>query len=87
MGEVSDAAAEGLGLSLAIYLAAIGAVLVVLGTPIYLFTGPTQLENHGLAAYHAPPGTRLIPEIRPKAALALDLSDRSKPAATKIARR
>jgi hypothetical protein len=87
MGKVSDDADEGLGLSLAIYLAAIGAAILVLGTPVYFATKPTQLGNPGMAAYQAPAGTRLVPENRPKADLALDLSDGFNSAATKIARR
>jgi hypothetical protein len=85
MGKVSDDADEGLGLSLATYLTAIGAAILVLGTPIYFATGPTRLENPGMASYQAPGRTRLIPESGSKAAL--DLSDGSKSTATKIARR
>jgi hypothetical protein len=87
MGKVSDDADEGLGLSLATYLAAIGAAILVLGTSIYFATGPTRLENPGLAAYQPLGRIRLIPESMSKADVTLNLSDGSKPTATKITRR
>jgi hypothetical protein len=83
MATISNDPAEGLGLSLTIYVAAIAAAVVVLGTPIYFATKAVQHENPGLAAYRAPPGTRVIPEMKQNNDLALDLGERSKPAATK----
>ena len=85
MGIVSDNEDEGLGTSLAIYAAAISMVVLVFGTPIYLITGPTHIENPGMSAYQPPPRARLIPEIRPNDELAYDMR-RPKLVVTKIAR-
>jgi hypothetical protein len=87
MGKVSNDDAEGLGLSLTIYLAAIGAAVVVLSTPIYFATRATRLENPGVAAYQIPPRVRLIPEVSAKAYLPPDLSAGSGTVRTKVARR
>ena len=59
---ISDNRDEGLVGSLVIYIGAISAVLLLLVTPVYLLATPTQVENHGMAGYAAPPGTRLLPE-------------------------
>ena len=62
MGIISNDADEGLVTSLLMYVGALAAVLLVLGTPVYLLNMPQHTENHGLAVYQAPRGTRLLPE-------------------------
>jgi hypothetical protein len=85
MGKASNDYDEGLGTSLAIYLAAINVAVLIFGTPIYLITRPTHFENPGMSAYQPPPRARLIPESRPNGDLAFDMR-RPKLAASKIAR-
>ena len=87
MGRISEDANEGLGLSLAIYVAAIGATVAVLAVPVYFIAKPTKLENVGMAGYQAPPGTRLIPESRPRDDVAFDWRDGSPARLAKLARR
>jgi hypothetical protein len=85
MGIVSDDKDEGLAASLAIYLAAISATVLVVGTPIYLMTRPTHVENPGMSAYQPPSRVRPIPEVRLTADVAFDMRQ-PKLVATKIAR-
>lgn len=66
MIEMPENGAEGLGLSLIIYVTAITAAFSIIATPIYFAIQPTQVENPGLAAYNAPPGTRLYPILTAK---------------------
>ena len=87
MGKISNDVSEGLGVSLGIYMTAIAVAVLILGTPVYLITKPTRFENPGMAAYKAPPGTRLIPEFKPPADIAQDASDQPQLAAAKVARR
>jgi hypothetical protein len=63
MGVISNDADEGLVTSLLMYVGALAAVLLLLGTPVYLLNMPSQSENHGVAVYAAPPGTRVIPQL------------------------
>ncbi len=77
---------EGLVGSLAIYIGALAAVVLVLGTPVYLLNMPKQTENHGMAAYAAPPGTQLIPGRSARIVMP-DSSLRTRLAATKTAPR
>jgi hypothetical protein len=87
MRKISEDANEGLALSLAIYVAAIGVTIAVLAVPVYFIIKPTKLENVGMAAYQAPPGTRLIPEIKPRDDVAFDWRDHSPAELAKLARR
>jgi hypothetical protein len=87
MGRISTDANEGLGLSLAIYAAAIGITIAVLAVPVYFITKPVKIENVGMAGYHAPPGTRLIPEIKPSDDVAFDWRDGAPASMAKLARR
>jgi hypothetical protein len=61
MGVISTDADQGLVTSLVIYIGAIAAGLLMLVTPVYLLATPKQVENHGMAVYAAPAGTRLLP--------------------------
>ncbi len=64
MGIITNDADEGLVTSLVIYIGALAAVVLVLGTPVYLLNMPSQSENHGVAAYVAPRGTQVLPDRR-----------------------
>ncbi len=86
MIEIPDNGAEGLGLSLTIYVVAITVTFLIIATPIYFAVQPARLENPGLAAYKAPPGTLLVPVLGPKTDFVVDWSDREK-FARKIAQR
>jgi hypothetical protein len=87
MARISTDANEGLGVSLAIYAAAIGATISVLAVPVYVITKPVKIENVGMAGYRAPPGTRLIPEIKPRDDVAFDWRDGAPARMAKLARR
>ena len=87
MGRISDDADEGLGLSLAVYLAAIGATIAALSTVAFYATGTARLENPGMAAYQPPGRTKLIPDSKQKLDFAMDLSNGPRLATTKLARR
>lgn len=55
---------EGLGGSLAIYLAGLIAIAALLALPVYLMSPDTHLPNPGMAAYTPPPRARLVPVPR-----------------------
>jgi hypothetical protein len=77
MGVISNDADEGVVTSLVIYNAALAAVLLVLGTPVYLLNMPAQSKNLGTAAYEAPRGTQLFPD-RVARSVTLDSSLRAR---------
>ena len=64
MAIITNDADEGLVTSLLMYIGAVVAVAVVIGTPVWLLNMPTQFESSGMAGYQAPPGTRLLPDRR-----------------------
>ena len=86
MGIISNDADEGLITSLLMYVGALAVTVLVLGTPVYLLNMPRQIENHGVAAYEAPRGTRLLPEVN-RRNVAQDLSIATRVNATRPAPR
>lgn len=56
---------DGLGFSLVLYFALMAGGLALFVAPIYYLNSPEVHANPGLAGYEPPPGTRLIPPLRP----------------------
>ena len=57
---------EDLGGALALYCAALIAVVAIIALPVYSIISPATYQNPGIAAYQPAPGTRLIPALTRK---------------------